>query len=976
MRASWTRRFGLGLLTFFSAFSSRGAEAPAHWRFVTLKSPHFELIVNATQQELGHLYLRKFETSRLLLKPLFSDLPEKTIVVIMDRTDATNGYATQLPYPHIFLYPVLPGAQDSLADTGDWMLELAAHEYTHILSFEAVSSVMESLQSIFGTILSPNLLLPRWWKEGVAVHVETQVSAGGRLRSSYQDALIRSWSQTGRLKEFNLAEINEILPDWPRGMRPYVFGSIFWSEAIEEKGSLVVDRLHQHHGGRVPYFVEAPAREHLGAGYNAFYQAALSEADRRAQEQIAALEKQAPTPLSVLQLDLETSSHPRVSPDGQHLALIGVDETDRRAVLIYERSEEGDFLRPRLRRQAPSLREDLPVTPNADGPPTGSIHRVSWFPDGQRLVFDKIEAVSRQESYSDLWIYDLQSRQAKKWTRAARLREPDVSPAGQKIAAVALNGAKTGLQILQSPSGESRRAWEADWQERISFPTWLDESRLVFSLRKSDGTESLWLWTEGDKQPQPILADFPGARLPERLGQGLLFVSNRNGVQNLYVADADLKNAQPLSHVITSLGSSGPDPRTGDLYTTWLSPDGPQVAKIEKPQALQTALPQVSPLYADRFPSAAEKVAEAEAEAEKMPIDTEDYRSGSYLWPRYWFPIFGLSAVNNSLIFQASTSGHDPLKKHSYEFGVGWDEGVKRGSFAAAYRNAVTSHPVVLQAAQTQSYLISIDNPISTTTAALSMLPDLFHWNRYLSLDFGLRGVRTDTLTNSASRAGPALALQYFNYARSGWQISPEEGGQAYAGVAHYVPGQNRLSYTQSFAGGKYFWSRGLPARHALALRLDGVSVADSLGAIYGSSTTNTFFQADSPLPNFVMRGYRVGHFFGKSLANFTGEYRFPLKEIRRGHGTDPLFLTRLHGAVFVDGLQIDGFAYNPKRAVFEAVKASEKSFWSYGAEARLETTLGYFLPLNLVLGFAVPTDSTSGEGANVGLSLQMGTLF
>jgi hypothetical protein len=94
-------------------------EIPTHWKYKTISTPHFEIIYNAEQQELGELYAKKIEEVHALLVPIFKASPQKTLIIINDKTDATNGYATRIPYPHIMAYPVLPGPQESLSESED-----------------------------------------------------------------------------------------------------------------------------------------------------------------------------------------------------------------------------------------------------------------------------------------------------------------------------------------------------------------------------------------------------------------------------------------------------------------------------------------------------------------------------------------------------------------------------------------------------------------------------------------------------------------------------------------------------------------------------------------------------------------------------------------------------------------------------------------------------------------------------------------
>lgn len=955
---------------FFCAFA-QAQEFPPSWRFVTVKSAHFDVIVNAKQQELGRFYARKLEAAYRDLKPLWTDIPTRLTVVVADNTDITNGYATKLPYSHIFIYPVLPGPQDSLGESGDWVYELVAHEFTHSLTFESVSGVMEPLQSVFGSILSPNLLLPRWWKEGIAVHIETALSNGGRLRSAYQDAVLRSLTMDGGLDRFDLAQINEILPDWPRGLRPYMFGSLFWSEAVAQKGSIIIDQLHQRHGGRVPYFVEAPARDLLGSSYQTFYQGALQETERRAREQLRQLATVEPVEGRPLHIDGIFSQNPRISPDGTRLALISVSRVDRRSLKILERNPEtGNFEEP-LDSEAAEVDDEIRPTSNIeDAPPAGSIGRVEWFPDGKSVIYDRPEPLLRQLSSSDLWVFDLEKKKAKKLTKGLRAREPYPSRDGKSVIFVGLDAAKTWLGRYRLEDGHVERLWSGDWQERISFPTELPDGRIVFALRNEKAEEFLHVWTSANEPLKKILPEFPDAKFPSWSEDGLVFTAKTNGVYNAFQSSADLETAVPISHSRTAIFSTVQDDRTGDYYLTALGPLGFRVVRVPAEGIFRgDLLPEVQPLFADRYPP------RPPPETPEVATEVEAYAPGSYLIPRYWLPLLGVSAVNGSLLLEASTSAFDPLKYHVYALGVTWDTGLSRAGFAASYQNNQTGWPITLQAAQSHSFFVSPDNPVTNDSAAIAVQPDIFALSQNMALGFSWRWLQTDIAGARARRTGPAWVLQYLDYSRTGFQISPEEGWQGYLGSVHYLEGPDQYEYTQYMTGGSVYFSRWLPARHALMARTSLVHTPEPLAAALGTPTTNFFFIPDAPGASYTMRGYRVGHFFGKSMGSMNIEYRFPGQELRRGSGTDPFYLLRWHGAAFVDGVTLDGFAFRPKDAAFERVNTG-KTFWSVGAEARLETTVGYVVPLNFVLGYAQPLDEKYSDGGGLIMSLQMGSLF
>lgn len=949
-------------------------EFPPSWKFVVLKSPHFDVIVDAEQQELGRFYAMKLEKAYSAVTPLFTSVPARIPVVIADKTDSTNGYATRMPYSHIFIYPVLPGPQESLSEGGDWAFELVAHEYTHILTFEAVSGYAKPLSSVFGTILSPNLLLPLWWKEGVAVQAETAVSNGGRLRSVYQDGMLRSFERAGTLASFDIAQINEVLPDWPQGQRPYLFGSLFWSQAVAEKGPQVVNQLFQRHGGRLPYFINGPAEDLLGTSYEDFYNHTLRETSQRAERQIEELSALAFTTATPLPLNAKASFGPKISPDGLKMALIAVNRVGRRSLRVLQRNSRADSFV--LAKQIESFTnrhetESQPAT--KDGPPAGSISRLNWL-DDNNLIFDRIDAVSRQESYSDLWRFQLSTGKSHRLSKGLRAREPSPTLDGKQILFTGIDGAQTWLGVWDLASGKSRQIWKSESQERVTFPCDLGDGRIIFSLKRKNGDEALMTIGFNGGAPTAYLEGFPNARFPEVQNGHLTFTSSKNGVHNLYVAQIGQKKSPvPETHVLSNAFTSTTDPGTGDVYATLMTDQGPAlhlIAKAEVDRISQAQrLPVTGGLFADRYPATAMKP------DPNVETSTEEYSAGSYLWTHYWLPTFGVSAVNNSLLFEASTSGFDPLKRHVYSVLGTYDTGLSEPGYAVNYENHVWPVALDLASARTASYFVTPSNHVISSTASALLVPDLFNWSRFLTIGFGGDWARTDYLGIHATRWGATGVVEYIDYTKAGDQISPEDGGSLAFFAHDYLPGANQLSYKQYLAGGNFFFSKWLPERHALALRASGIYTPDPLGSIYGAETTNFFLQQDLPGVNFVMRGFRVGHFFGKSMGNAGAEYRFPISEIRRGSGTLPWYFLRVHGAVFADAVAVDGFAYQPSSGFLIPV-STDRIFTSAGLEARLESTIGYVIPLNFIFGYAVPSPRDFSDGPGAYTALQLGTIF
>ncbi len=227
--------FGLFIsLLSFSLSTKAQVDPSIEWK--TLHLPHFELVYDARHQELANIYAARLEAAYANVAPLFPAGPIKTTVVLDDHTDLTNGAATVFPYPLIMVYPVLPAPQESIGEYNDWASELVTHEFTHILAMSPQRDTVLGLSYFFGSLMSPNILLPRWWHEGLAVEMETRFSTAGRLRSPQQDAWLRSYVLDNHWNEMKISEANEVnIPTWPYGARPYLIGAAMWSELIEMK---------------------------------------------------------------------------------------------------------------------------------------------------------------------------------------------------------------------------------------------------------------------------------------------------------------------------------------------------------------------------------------------------------------------------------------------------------------------------------------------------------------------------------------------------------------------------------------------------------------------------------------------------------------------------------------------------------------------------------------------------------------------
>jgi outer membrane protein assembly factor BamA len=94
------------------------------------------------------------------------------------------------------------------------------------------------------------------------------------------------------------------------------------------------------------------------------------------------------------------------------------------------------------------------------------------------------------------------------------------------------------------------------------------------------------------------------------------------------------------------------------------------------------------------------------------------------------------------------------------------------------------------------------------------------------------------------------------------------------------------------------------------------------------------------------LRGYPANEFRGQKAALASLEYRFPIANIEAGIGDAPIFLRRIHGAVFAES----GNAWDEGFHIREFKSA-------VGAEGRLDLYFAYFVPFTLRVGLAKGLD-------------------
>lgn len=924
--------------------------SPSGEDWITQETAHFYVMYPKRLLDLGRHYADIAEDSYKNLTTVFTVAPDKINLIISDYTDDSNGYATIFPYPIVVLYPVQVSNEITLSESGEWARELITHELTHILQMYPYHKGYKYLRPIFGTVISPNLLTPTWWKEGMAVEMETRFSPKGRLRSTLQDAQIRSYVLSDRLKEFSVGEINENLITWPYGNRPYFFGSLLMNQLSTLPDKNIFDTLVQTQASRWPFALNGTLENTLQTDFNEQYLKTIEAHQKFALEQIQTLKTLTPTTGQSFDSDLYQSRAPQVFKDG-----VAVLATNYRGLKIQFYQKD----LTKLKQKAPG----------------GDLGTFVFSPDYKTLYFNRLKEVSPYEQYSDLYSYDIENNKTERLTTKERARDPIISPDGTKLAYVKLDGGKTELKFYDLPSKKPNSLVAVSFEDRINSYTFISNNELLYSTRNTHGEQILNkinLETLKSTLVSTSLSQVKALRFKNNF---LYFISDQNGVQNIYkaeVAETALKNETPITHLLTGTTSFDLSDDSQTLYYTLVTENGPQVTSANlTSQPNIDALPVVKNMMTDKYQFQSQSV-------EKNPNPKEDnYSSFSQLWPHYWIPFLSSNLNNDGVFLQAMTGGQDPLNYQVYSLQANYDTGLDRFGYLVTYTNSIPPWPVNLLSYKT-SQLYGASSIIDRQLTSLTVFPEIFAISEDFKLAVGGQITEADNGNLKTQHLGSFLQLQYANVTQKPFHYYPIQGIRFLAKYSQNQAQHENLSsvhgnYTQAVGNLTLYNSYLLPQHHVLYLKIDGLYTFENVHSRYGSSNSVASTLLDDGLPYFSNRGYIAGQFFGSQIFTANLEYRFPIYDIERGPNSKPLFFKYLTGAVVVDGLAVKGWAGSTdKTAPLKPMQLTEH-IWSVGLEARMSTTIGYLLPISLVLGVYQPLAKDYAENLTGGISIQAG---
>ena len=507
------------------------------WRWRTARSGEFTIYYPEGSEAFARRVLSLGDSVHEGVSGYLGVTPRRCQVVLHPGTDLLNGYYA--PFPNrICLLETPPATMKGQFPGSDIVRTVFTHEMAHYVHLTTNLGWFGALSRCAGNGLSlANAYSPGWIDEGIATYAETELTDGGRGRSSRFHGEMLSFSEERGL--WSLSAAGTYPRYGPPPDRIYKAGYFMVAYLNREYGSDAFPRLARYQA-RHPLGGTSLALKHVtGKSPKSFYQEFLADfSDQAASWKSSARAERLPSGEIVLADPLADIKAHFWTEEGTIITLRR--SYDRRTALV-----EVD----------PGTREIMREIG------TGRLYTfqpMRRLPDG-RLVFGELFPHPLGEGELDtaeLVIFDPETRNHERLTRNGHVFSADRSPDGRTFVAARRNGMWTELVLLDS-EGRTNRTLVSQPGIYVESPCWSpDGSVVAFAVKVGRRTDIATVDPVSGVVRTLFSSDTAEDGEPSFSpdGRWIVFTSNRSGVWNIHAWDRTAHRLFRLTSVLYGAG--------------------------------------------------------------------------------------------------------------------------------------------------------------------------------------------------------------------------------------------------------------------------------------------------------------------------------------------------------------------------------------------------------------------------------------
>ena len=552
--------FFLVLITHLSEaqYYSSGSD-PASIRWYQIKTDHFRVVFPEEYEQEARRATAIFENIYLYGGYSLGHDPKKIDVLIHSRSAYSNGFVSWAP-KRIELYP--SPDQDIFAQ--DYLQQLAIHEFRHVVQIDKLNkgftkalSVIAGQQAV-GAVLG--IYVPMWFMEGDAVMTETMLSQSGRGRlPAFKQEMKAQLLEKGLYKydKAYLGSYRDYVPNYyvmgyhlVAGARSK-YGKDVWEKAIENTGKRSWSITPFNHG----------IKGVTGLNKTTLYKEIFNDWKNIWQKEDSGIVFSGFNFITTRDPKFKNYLYPRFLNDSTIIAKVwGPGEVSRFVSINTRTGDEKTLF-------VPGNTERAPFSLQAG--------KLTWAEQEQNLRWDNAEQ-------SNVWIFDIKNKKAKRLTRGKRYYAPALSPDGSKIAVVHISPQSTyNILLIDPDSGKTIDTIQTPENRFPMTPAWSpDGSRLVSIILTPQGKQIFYFSITDSKWHALSAPTFANLRHPFVTNDFVYFSFSPDATENIYRISFNAKRTEQVTKSKFGGTSAALNNNTGELILSDYCSDGYRLASL------------------------------------------------------------------------------------------------------------------------------------------------------------------------------------------------------------------------------------------------------------------------------------------------------------------------------------------------------------------------------------------------------------
>ena len=486
-----------------------------------LESDHFVVVFSAGLDSTARMAIDILEASHDPICNFLGAWPEaKTTIVLSDFDDVGfNNFARRMEHVIYLSNPILNQAR---VDREQWLHHLLPHEYVHVVNGWSLRHYGKAIGPL--TEWSGMELQPQWFTEGLAEYTasrQDKTESTFALQAARQNQLLYGGKLDIADARFDVIETSVV----------YKQGHSMCLYLAEKYGEDVFRRIIAAYGSTPQW--DIAFRIATGDQVETFYRDWLQRLRQRAD---ALPEPQLMSSTEAYPARLEAALGGKMSPDGQTIAVYGVEDWEDPIPGLFLMSSDGRFFHK--------------IASNLD---LYDSWKLSWSADSRYLMYTGRVKGRTGAVLNAAFVYD--QRKEKGWklnTGDIRLGEAELSPDGTRVAFVHYMDERAVLATMTA-EGDDVHYLTADLPMDAFSPTWSpDGQKLAFSLVDVAGADIATIDADGTGLARLTNDAWPDqypAWSPD--GEAIAFVSYRQAGERSEAAVS--AEAQGLAAAATNL---------------------------------------------------------------------------------------------------------------------------------------------------------------------------------------------------------------------------------------------------------------------------------------------------------------------------------------------------------------------------------------------------------------------------------------